>query len=82
VMVRTVREADSRTYWREWESIRCPILVLRGVNGTVPADHARLITRRARNANLIEIDNAGHDLHLEQPEQWRKVLTEFLDSLG
>ena len=43
---------------------------LRGVNGIVPADHARLATRRARNANLIEIENLGHDLHLEQPERW------------
>jgi pimeloyl-ACP methyl ester carboxylesterase len=81
VMVRTVREADSRTYWDEWESIRCPTLVVRGTHGTVPADHARVVTSRARDATLIEVHAAGHDVHLDQPEAWRRVLRDFIASL-
>jgi pimeloyl-ACP methyl ester carboxylesterase len=82
VLVKTVREADSRTYWDEWESIRCPILIVRGTNGTVAPAHARSVARRARNAKVIEIPDAAHDVHLEQPEQWANVLRRFVRSLA
>ena len=81
VLVRTVREADSRTYWEEWESVRCPILVVRGTTGTVPRDGAVAAVGRARDARLAEIEGAGHDLHLERPDEWQRVLRDFLDSL-
>jgi len=29
-------------------------------------------------ARLREIANAGHDVHLDQPERWRQILEEFL----
>jgi pimeloyl-ACP methyl ester carboxylesterase len=32
-------------------------------------------------ARLVEIPDAGHDLHLERPERWRAVLGEFLATL-
>lgn len=82
VIVRTVREADSRTYWGEWESISCPALVVRAENGTLPGEHAREVVRRARQAELAEIPGAGHDLHLDAPDGWRRVLEGFLDRLG
>lgn len=81
VLVETLREADRRTYWDQWESIRCPILIVRGANGTLPPDHARLLTERARNAKLIEIEDASHDVHLEQPQKWANALRSFLRSL-
>lgn len=76
------READSRAYWDEWERIACPILVVRAENGTLPADHAEEIVARARRATLGEIPGAGHDLHLEQPAEWRRVLGGFLARLS
>ena len=81
VLVRTLREADSRAYWDEWEAIRCPILVVRGENGTLPQEHARLVTDRARDARLVEIAGAGHDLHLDHPDEWASALQAFLRSL-
>jgi pimeloyl-ACP methyl ester carboxylesterase len=40
VMSRTPREADRRSYWQEWDRIRCPVLVVRGANGTIhPQTH-------------------------------------------
>lgn len=82
VMVRTVREADSRTYWDEWESIRSPILVVRGTGGTVPDEHARQLINRARCGELVEFPEAGHDVHLDQPAEWLRVLRAFISPLG
>ena len=30
------------------------------------------------HARLVEIEDAGHDLHLDQPEAWHKALAQFL----
>ena len=81
VMVRTVRQADSRTYWEEWESIRCPILVVHAAAGTAPEDHALRLVARARHGELVEVDGAGHDVHLDQPEEWLRILRAFVTSL-
>lgn len=32
-------------------------------------------------AQLIEVAGAGHDVHLDQPEQWRTLLRSFIESL-
>jgi pimeloyl-ACP methyl ester carboxylesterase len=31
---------------------------------------------------LVEIPDAGHDVHLDQPGEWRAALTRFLRSLA
>jgi pimeloyl-ACP methyl ester carboxylesterase len=31
-----------------------------------------------KQARYVELPDTGHDLHLEQPEAWRKLLLEFL----
>jgi pimeloyl-ACP methyl ester carboxylesterase len=82
VMVRTLREAVERSHWSEWESVRCPVLVMRAGDGTIPAADARAMVDRLRQARLVELACAGHDLHLDRPAEWRDALSRFLDSLG
>jgi pimeloyl-ACP methyl ester carboxylesterase len=82
VMVRTLREAVAESAWEAWERISCPTLVVRAGNGTLSAADAQAMVDRGRDARLAELPGAGHDLHLDQPEQWRRVVGEFLDSLG
>jgi pimeloyl-ACP methyl ester carboxylesterase len=64
-MTRTLREADSRSYWADWERIACP---------------AQTMVRRGRRVTLVELAGAEHDLHLDRPAEWRAALSEFLDS--
>jgi pimeloyl-ACP methyl ester carboxylesterase len=47
VMARTLREADRRSYWQEWDRIRCPVLVVRGANGTIPPAGAQAMIARS-----------------------------------
>jgi pimeloyl-ACP methyl ester carboxylesterase len=37
---------------------------------------------RGRHARLVELAGARHDLHLDRPAQWRRVLSEFVSSPG
>jgi pimeloyl-ACP methyl ester carboxylesterase len=81
VMTRTLAEADSRSYWEQWESVACPTLVVRGGDGSLPREAAEEMVSRARSARLVEIAGAKHDLHLDHPAEWRGALIEFLDEL-
>jgi pimeloyl-ACP methyl ester carboxylesterase len=79
VLLRTLREAVARSYWEAWERIECPVLVVRGAQGTMPRDEADAMVERLPQATLVEIPDAGHDLHLGHPAEWRRVVTDFLD---
>jgi pimeloyl-ACP methyl ester carboxylesterase len=79
VMMRTLLEADSRSYWEEWERVSCPALVVRGVDGTLSRGDAEAMVARGRDVRLVEVAHAGHDVHLDRPEEWRQVLSTFLD---
>jgi pimeloyl-ACP methyl ester carboxylesterase len=81
VMVQTLREAASRSYWQEWDRIRCPVLVIRAGRGIIPVDDAQAMADRARHPTLAELEGAEHDLHLDRPDEWHAALREFLDSL-
>jgi pimeloyl-ACP methyl ester carboxylesterase len=82
VMAQTLRDASRRSYWEEWERIRCPVLVVRAGRGQLSGADARAMVERGQRVNLVELADAGHDLHLDSPEGWRAAVSRFLDALG
>jgi pimeloyl-ACP methyl ester carboxylesterase len=81
VLVDVLAEASGRSYWEEWARVSCPVLVVRGQRGWMPDDDTRPMIDALPKARLAEISDAGHDLHLEQPEAWRTVFGELLAML-
>lgn len=81
VMERTLAEGVRRDYWREWEQISCPTLIVRAGNGTLDAATADEMLRRLPHARLREIPDASHDVHLDRPQEWRAVVQSFLGDL-
>jgi pimeloyl-ACP methyl ester carboxylesterase len=81
VLVRTLREAVCRSYWDEWVRISCPVLVVRASEGALPPDEALAMVEELPAASLTEIPAAGHDVHLDRPDEWRRAVVEFLDAV-
>jgi pimeloyl-ACP methyl ester carboxylesterase len=81
VMERTLREAVALDLWAAWERIACPTLVVRGDAGTLAPEVAREMLERLPGARLAELADAGHDVHLDQPEAWSEALRGFLEEL-
>jgi pimeloyl-ACP methyl ester carboxylesterase len=81
VMMRTLHEADSRSYWEQWERISCPALVMRAGQGSLSSADANSMVERGRHVTLVDVADAKHDLHLDRPDQWREALSAFLDPL-
>jgi pimeloyl-ACP methyl ester carboxylesterase len=81
VMARTLREAPPGSYMSEWERISCRTLIVRATNGSIEPAYARLMIERLRGSKLVEIADAGHDVHLNRPIEWRQAVEAFLGEL-
>jgi pimeloyl-ACP methyl ester carboxylesterase len=76
-LLRALREASSG-WWDDWSSIPSPTLVVRGEHG-LATEEAREMAARLDGAALETVSGAGHDVHLESPEEWRQVVGRFLN---
>jgi pimeloyl-ACP methyl ester carboxylesterase len=78
VMVAALAEAE-RSVWDEWRRVRCPALVVRAGGDGIPKALVERMVGEAPHATAAVVPDAGHDLHLHQPERWRAVIRAFLD---
>lgn len=79
VMVGCVAESAARSFWREWDQVRCPTLVLRGGAGAMPASEADEMRVRGPAGTRVEVvAGAGHDVHLDRPAELHALIEEFL----
>jgi pimeloyl-ACP methyl ester carboxylesterase len=76
VMTEMLRAAGG-SYWDEWRRITCPVLLVVANDRENPAFAHRMLREQSRAA-LVEIPQAGHDLHLDNPNAWREALEAFL----
>ena len=54
-------------------------LILQGTNdGTIPPASAEWLARQLQRSSLVLIDQAGHDLEMDQPERVLAATREFL----
>lgn len=82
----TVREARGLAamveipfLWESLEHITCPTLVARAEKSTVLSrEVAEEMVRRLPKGRLVEIPEAGHQVPLQQPEAFARVVREFL----
>ena len=78
VMVRTMAAFDRHDCWAEWERIACPTLIVRGSVGGLSAVEAAEMAARQPRARVAVVEDAGHDVHLDQPDRWRELLAQYL----
>lgn len=77
--VRTGRWRDAIDLWPLWEAIACPTLVVRGAESDVlsPEIAKRMLETNAR-ARLVEVAGAGHTVPGDRPDEFHRLLAEFL----
>ncbi|MBW5486110.1 alpha/beta fold hydrolase [Streptomyces bambusae] len=68
-------------HWEELAQVRCPTLVVRGLDGELGRAEAQEMVRVLPAGQYAEIPDAGHYLHYDQPAAWRAVLEPFLDGV-
>lgn len=77
-MLQSIEDQVTQDYWSEWRRVRCPTLVVGGANSFLSQDELHVMAECIPHGRYVQIPNAGHDLHLEQPEAWHQVAEPFL----
>lgn len=76
----SVREGRAQDRWEEYHSLKMPVLVIRGAESAElsPEVFARMQVENP-NAHCVEVPNAGHWVHYDQPERFVELLKSFAD---
>ncbi|MCK1796711.1 alpha/beta hydrolase [Streptomyces sp. XM4193] len=65
-------------HWEELAQVRCPALVVRGLDGELGRAEAQEMVRVLPRGHYAEVEDAGHLLHYDQPGGWRAAVEPFL----
>ena len=64
------------------QQVTCPALLLQGkIGGLLEDDDANHAAALLSNSKLVSIPEAGHNLHLSQPEATLRAVIQFLESI-
>ncbi|MFX1309648.1 MAG: alpha/beta fold hydrolase [Promethearchaeota archaeon] len=80
-LLRILSLSFEKSRWDELEQIECPTLIIKGGDSSFQREHAEKMVKTIKNCQLIEIPNAGHVVHDDQPELFRKAVQNFLSEL-
>ncbi|THA72731.1 alpha/beta hydrolase [Streptomyces sp. A0958] len=69
-------------HWEELAQVRCPTLVLRGLDGELGRAEAQEMVRVLPRGQYAEVADAGHLIHFDRPEGWRAAVEPFLEQLA
>ncbi|MFJ9423103.1 alpha/beta fold hydrolase [Streptomyces sp. NPDC101249] len=65
-------------HWEELAQVRCPSLVVRGLDGELGRAEAQEMVRVLPRGQYAEVADAGHLVHYDRPEGWRAAIEPFL----
>lgn len=68
-------------HWEELALVECPTLVVRGLDGELGRAEAQEMVRVLPRGQYAEVADAGHLVHYDQPDGWRRAVEPFLTSV-
>jgi pimeloyl-ACP methyl ester carboxylesterase len=80
-MLQSIDDWEAHSYWPELENVQSPALVVRGGDGDLPREELEEMARRMPRGTFVEIQQAGHVVHYDQPAAWRVAVESFLREL-
>ena len=67
-------------YWKEWEKIDCPILLLNGLKSQFSTtENIKEMTNRNNNVTLKMFNQAGHFIHDDEREEFIRIVLDFIN---
>ncbi|MEV7426216.1 MULTISPECIES: alpha/beta fold hydrolase [unclassified Streptomyces] len=69
-------------HWEELAQVRCPTLVVRGLDGDLGRAEAQEMVRVLPQGQYAEVADAGHLAHYDRPDAWRAAIEPFLDGIS
>lgn len=66
------------TSYLDLRRIARPTLVVHGIEDQIPPVNGRLLAEQIRGARLVEMDEASHWIHTEQPARTVRLVRDFI----
>ena len=82
VMVTTMEELAGSDRWDEWKSISTPTLICRADQSSISDEDINGMKTLRPDVPVTVIAGAGHDIHLDQPQQLADLITRFVTRNG
>ncbi|HEX6221047.1 MAG TPA: alpha/beta hydrolase [Acidimicrobiia bacterium] len=79
-MLRAMRALASTSRAAEWSEILVPTALIRATDSVITDDEIEEMVAARPDTQLVEIEDSGHDVHLDQPKQVADVLTDIVES--
>ncbi len=80
--LRGMGQGAQPSLWDRLPSLSVPTLLLVGALDAAYVAHGREMSRLIPAARLVAVPDAGHTVHLEQPEIFKRTVLEFLAAAG
>jgi pimeloyl-ACP methyl ester carboxylesterase len=75
-------EWGTRDYWRQWEAVRAPTLLIEaGDSVAPPGQMVRMWDLAAGRADYLAVPGAGHLVHDDDPRAFRGAVEPFVSGL-
>jgi len=78
VSLRMMGTGRQPSLWEKLDSIAVPALLVTGKHDAKFGAIAEVMSRRMEWSRSVSVDGAGHNVHWEQPEEFIRVVREFL----
>ena len=60
--------------WAEWAALRCTVDLIRGGQGFMRDEEVARMNQLQPTMRVVEVQQAGHDVHLDTPDEVADVL--------
>ena len=67
-----------RDFWSQWLAVRVPALLIEAGNSVTPPGQMHAMTKTATPTTYLQVPQAGHLIHEEAPEVYRRAVESFL----
>ena len=75
-------EWGTRDYWSQWQQVQAPVLLIEAGDSVVPPGQmTRMAELAGDRARYLRVTGAGHLVHDDAPEDYRRAVEDFLGSL-
>jgi pimeloyl-ACP methyl ester carboxylesterase len=68
----------TRDYWRQWQDVRAPTLLIEAGNSVTPPGQMEQMRKTGNQASYLRVPGAGHLVHDDAPREYREAVEPFL----
>ncbi|ABS03671.1 alpha/beta fold hydrolase [Kineococcus radiotolerans] len=80
VMQAAIAAVAETPRWAEWQQVQAPTLLVQAERSYLDAAEVERMLELRPGTGHVVVPDAGHDVHLDQPQAWTQLLRSYLDT--